>query len=70
MISIGVTVGEVSVAPNVEKKIIETLNTLKKTYDYVFTTGGIGPNCNNITAESALKAFGMKYEIHKEAFKI
>ena len=70
LISIGVTVGEVSVAPNVEKKIIETLNTLKKTYDYVFTTGGIGPNCNNITAESALKAFGMKYEIHKEAFKI
>ena len=41
--SIGVKVEEVRVIPDVEKTIIDTLNLLKSTYDYVFTTGGIGP---------------------------
>ena len=41
--SIGVKVGEVRVIPDIEKTIIDTLNLLKTTYDYVFTTGGIGP---------------------------
>ena len=68
--SIGVKVEEVRVIPDVEKTIVETLNTLRTTYDYVFTTGGIGPTHDDITAESVSKAFGLKYEIHKEAFKI
>jgi len=68
--TIGVKVGEVRVIPDVEKIIIDVLQTLKTTYDYVFTTGGIGPTHDDITAESVSKAFGLKYEIHKEAFKI
>jgi molybdenum cofactor synthesis domain-containing protein len=68
--SIGVKVGEVRVIPDIEKTIIDTLNLLKTTYDYVFTTGGIGPTHDDITAESVSKAFGLKYQIHKEAYKI
>ena len=68
--SIGVTVNEVRVIPDVEKTIVETLNVLRKINDYVFTTGGIGPTHDDITAQSVSKAFGRKYEIHKEAFKI
>ena len=68
--SIGVVVNEVRVIPDIEKTIVETLNTLRKSNNYVFTTGGIGPTHDDITAESVSKAFGLKYEIHKEAFKI
>ena len=68
--SIGVKVEEVRVVPDDEKKIIDTLNLLRSSYDYVFTTGGIGPTHDDITAESVSKAFGLKFEIHKEAFKI
>jgi len=68
--SIGVKVNEVRVVPDIEKKIIDTLNILRKENDYVFTTGGIGPTHDDITAESVSKVFGLKYEIHKEAFKI
>ena len=68
--SIGVMVEEVRVIPDVEKKIVETLNFLRKTYEYVFTTGGIGPTHDDITAQSVSKAFGINYEVHKEAFKI
>ena len=68
--SIGVKVNEVRIIPDKEKTIIETLNTLRKTNNYVFTTGGIGPTHDDITAESVSKAFGLKYEVHKEAFKI
>ena len=68
--SIGVKVNEVRVIPDVEKKIIVTLKELKKENNYVFTTGGIGPTHDDITAESVSKAFGLKYEIHKEAYKI
>ncbi len=68
--SIGVRVAEVRVIPDVEDTIIETLNFLRTTYDYVFTTGGIGPTHDDITAQSVSKAFGIKYQIHKEAFKI
>ena len=68
--SIGVKVGEVRVIPDIEKTIIDTINLLRKNYDYVFTTGGIGPTHDDITAESISKAFGLKYEIHNEAFKI
>ena len=68
--SIGVKVEEVRVIADIEKTIIKTLNVLRKKYNYIFTTGGIGPTHDDITAESVSKAFGLKYEIHKEAFKI
>jgi molybdopterin-biosynthesis enzyme MoeA-like protein len=54
----------------VEKIIVDVLNLLRSEYNYVFTTGGIGPTHDDITAESVSKAFGIKYEIHKEAYKI
>ena len=68
--SLGVKVNEVRVIPDVEKIIVNTLNILREENNYVFTTGGIGPTHDDITAESVSKAFGLKYEIHKEAFKI
>ena len=68
--SIGVIVQEVSVIPDIEKTIIHKVTELRKLNDYVFTTGGIGPTHDDITAESISKAFNIKYEIHKEAFKI
>ncbi len=68
--SIGVKVSEVRIVPDLEKKIVDTLNILRKENDYVFTTGGIGPTHDDITAQSVANAFGLKYEINKEAFKI
>ena len=68
--SIGVKVQEVRVIPDIENTIIETVNHLRKVNDYVFTTGGIGPTHDDITAQSISKAFNLKYEIHKEAYKI
>jgi molybdenum cofactor synthesis domain-containing protein len=68
--SIGVKVQEVRVIPDIEKTIVDTLNVLRKENDYVFTTGGIGPTHDDITAESVSKVFGLKYEIHKEGYKI
>ena len=68
--SIGVKISEVRVIPDNEKIIVDTLNLLRKSNNYVFTTGGIGPTHDDITARSVSKAFGLKYEIHKEAFKI
>ena len=68
--SIGVKVKEVRVISDIESTIIETVNNLREANDYVFTTGGIGPTHDDITALSISKAFNLKYEIHKEAFKI
>ena len=68
--SIGVKVREVRVIPDIEETIIHTVNNLRKVNDYVFTTGGIGPTHDDITAESISKAFSLNYEIHKQAFKI
>ena len=68
--SIGVKVNEVRVIPDIEGTIVDTVNYLRKANDYVFTTGGIGPTHDDITAQSISKAFKLEYEIHKEAFKI
>ena len=68
--TIGVSVKEVRVIPDVEHTIIDTVNYLRKANDYVFTTGGIGPTHDDITAQSISKAFNLNYEIHKEAFEI
>ena len=68
--SIGVKVTEVRVIPDIENTIVETVLHLRKVNNYVFTTGGIGPTHDDITAQSISKAFNLEYEIHKEAFKI
>jgi len=68
--SIGVKVQEVRVIPDIEETIIDTVNHLRKVNDYVFTTGGIGPTHDDITAQSISKAFNLNYKIHKEAFMI
>ena len=67
---IGIKVLEVRVVPDVEEKIIFSLNELKKSFSYVFTSGGIGPTHDDITAETVSKCFNLKYEIHQEAYKI
>ena len=68
--TLGVQVKEVRIIPDIEYKIISTINELRKNFDYVFTTGGIGPTHDDITAESISKSFNLDYEFHKEAFKI
>mgnify|MGYP001181765515 CR=1 FL=1 len=66
----GITVAEVRIIPDVEKIIIKNIRSLSKKYDYVFTTGGIGPTHDDITAKSIAKAFTIKYGYHTEAYKI
>tara|TARA_Y100000590_G_scaffold176229_1_gene201365 strand:- start:4782 stop:5525 length:744 start_codon:yes stop_codon:yes gene_type:complete len=68
--SIGVKVQEVKIIPDIEEKIITSVNLLRSNYDYVFTTGGIGPTHDDITAQSIAKAFNLDYQIHKEGYKI
>ena len=68
--SLGVNLNEVRVIPDIEKKIVYTINELRKKFDYVFTTEGIGPTHDDITANSISKAFNVNYEVHDEAFKI
>ena len=66
----GITVLEVRIIPDVEKIIIKNIKDLSKKFDYVFSTGGIGPTHDDITAKSIAKAFKVKYGFHKEAYKI
>jgi len=67
---LGVRVEEVRIIPDIENKIVNCVNELRRKFNYVFTTGGIGPTHDDITAESISKAFGLKYQIHKEGYKI
>ena len=66
----GIPIAEVRIIPDIEKIIIKNVLELSKTYNYVFTTGGIGPTHDDITAKSISKAFKVKYGFHKEAFEI
>ena len=68
--SLGIEVQEVRVIPDIEKIIVDTVNELRKKYDYVFTTGGIGPTHDDITASSISKAFNFTYGPHKEAMSL
>ena len=68
--SLGVKVDEVRVIPDIEKTIVDSVNLLRKKHNYVFTSGGIGPTHDDITAESIAKAFNLPYEKHEEGFKI
>ena len=66
----GISVEEVKIIPDVEKTIINNILLLSKKFNYVFTTGGIGPTHDDITAKSIARAFKVKYEFHKEAYEI
>ena len=66
----GISVGEVRIIPDEEKTIVRNILILSKQFNYVFTTGGIGPTHDDITAKSISKAFKLKYEYHSEAYKI
>jgi molybdenum cofactor synthesis domain-containing protein len=57
---IGIRLMEARVVPDIEAKIIEAVNALRAAYDYVFTTGGIGPTHDDITSACIAKAFGLK----------
>jgi len=66
----GISVNEVRIIPDIEKKIIFNVLDLSKKFKYVFTTGGIGPTHDDITALSVSKAFNVKYNYNKEAYLI
>ena len=66
----GISVNEVRIIPDLERVIVKNILELSKNFNYVFTTGGIGPTHDDITAKSISKALKVKYEYHKEAFKI
>ncbi len=64
---IGVRMREVRVVADDEAAIVEAVNVCRARYTYVFTTGGIGPTHDDITAASVAKAFGLRYGRHPEA---
>ncbi len=67
---VGVKMAEARVVPDIEGEIVEAVNTLRAKYDYVFTTGGIGPTHDDITAGCIAKAFGVPLHCHPEAVKL
>jgi len=69
-INCGIPILEVQIIPDLEKKIISSIQDLSKRFKYVFTTGGIGPTHDDITALSISKAFKKKYGFNKEAYSI
>ena len=62
----GIQVREARVVPDVEAEIVAAINALRVRYDYLFTTGGIGPTHDDITADCVAKAFGVELEIHPQ----
>src|ERR1700688_82586 len=64
---IGIDLREVRVVPDIEAEIVAAVNALRARYDYLFTTGGIGPTHDDITAESVAKAFGVPIAVDPRA---
>ncbi|MEM7679779.1 MAG: molybdopterin-binding protein [Pseudomonadota bacterium] len=67
MVKYGISLVEARTVTDQEHKIIRAINDLKDEVDYVFTTGGIGPTHDDITAESVAKAFDVELEMNEEA---
>ena len=65
----GVPLSEIRVVPDVEARIIEALDHLRGAHDYVFTTGGIGPTHDDITAQTVAKCVGVEFERHEGAYQ-
>jgi molybdenum cofactor synthesis domain-containing protein len=68
--AVGIDLKEVRVVPDEEAEIVAALNALRKRYTYVFTTGGIGPTHDDITADAVAKAFGVSIDYHPRAVEI
>jgi molybdenum cofactor synthesis domain-containing protein len=65
--ALGIRLMEARVVPDQDGVIIDTLNEVRRRFDYVFTTGGIGPTHDDITAECVARAFGVPLIQHPEA---
>ena len=63
----GIRLSEVRVVPDVMDRIVEAVNALREGYDYLFTTGGIGPTHDDITVDAVAEAIGVPVVIHPEA---
>lgn len=70
MTAIGIDLKEVRVVPDEEDEIVAAVNAVRARYDYVFTTGGIGPTHDDITADSIAKAFGVPCEYDEKAMAL
>ena len=68
--AIGIDLKEVRVVSDDASAIVDALNSLRAKYVYVFTTGGIGPTHDDITADCVAKAFGVTLDLHPEAVAI
>ncbi len=67
MTAVGIDLKEVRIVPDEEGEIVAAVNALRARYDYVFTSGGIGPTHDDITADSIAKAFGVPCEYDARA---
>ena len=65
--ALGIDLREVRVVPDIEDEIVGAVNALRSRYTYLFTTGGIGPTHDDITADCVAKAFGVPLNFHPEA---
>src|SRR5919106_3633453 len=70
MTAIGIDLKEVRIVPDEEDEIVAAINALRARYTYVFTTGGIGPTHDDITADAVAQAFGVPLDVHPEAVRI
>ena len=68
--ALGIDLCEARVVPDIQDEIVAALNALRARYTYVFTTGGIGPTHDDITADAIAKAFGVGIDYHPEALAI
>lgn len=68
--AVGIDLKEVRVVADDENDIADAVNALRARYDYVFTTGGIGPTHDDITADSIAKAFGVPCEYDAKAYAL
>ena len=68
--NIGIQLQEVRIVPDDEDVIVDAINTLRARYSYVFTTGGIGPTHDDITADSVAKAFGVGIDVDQRALDL
>ncbi len=70
LMQIGIDLREVRIVPDVEEEIVDAVNALRRRYTYVFTTGGIGPTHDDITADCVAKAFGVGISEHPRAIEL
>jgi molybdopterin-biosynthesis enzyme MoeA-like protein len=67
---LGIDLREVRVVPDVEEEIVGAVNALRARYTYLFTTGGIGPTHDDITADCVAKAFGVSIDVDPRAVEM